>query len=802
MKKSFQSLALIFSAAAGIAGTAYYLLFRRPLPQRKGSLRLSGLEGTVDIRRDPWGVPHIYAASEHDLFFAQGFIHAEERLWQMEFNRRLVAGRVSEILGPVSIQLDRWMRTIGMRRVAEQEAAMEDCKARQILQAYAEGVNARIAQGRFPVEFNLLRFRPEPWVMADSLAWSKMMAWTLSVNWEAEILRAMLVEKIGPEKAAELEPGYFEEWPLVIPKGVDYSVIGAEALQKAAKARQTSGPGAVSGLGSNNWVLSGSRTASGKPLLANDMHLGLTAPAIWFENHLVCQELNVTGVSLPGIPGVIAGHNEHVAWGFTNGFPDVQDLYMEHLRRGEDDRVQYEYKTAWLEAEVHREIIQVRGQAPVTEEVVVTRHGPIINSLCLEDRPEQPLALRWTALEPSCMIHALYEMNRAGSCLAFREALRHWHTPVQNTVYADTQGNIGYSYPGKVPIRRKGDGRLPVPGWTGEYEWEGYIPFDELPHQYNPGQGFIATANNRVVGSECPHWLGFDCVTGNRAQRITELINQREKIDVEYIRRMHSDLVSAAARVVNGVLAELQTDDPELKAVLEEMQGWNGELGIASAAACVYEVFCLKALELILTPRLGKDLAMRYMGKGPTPVLAEGSIFAERSREFLQAVLANPTAAWFDLGKGEQRDDVVRLALRQTVDFLKDELGPAISDWQWGKLHTLTFMHVLGAQAPLNRIFNSGPFPIGGDGDTIWNTMATRFDLAKCQIVGPPFRMIVDFSDLSKSLGQLVPGQSGHPASPHYADNVQGWLHGEYHPILFRKDEIERATESQLRLEP
>ena len=274
------------------------------------------------------------------------------------------------------------------------------------------------------------------------------------------------------------------------------------------------------------------------------------------------------------------------------------------------------------------------------------------------------------------MMQALYDMNHAHTCIEFREALRHWYTPVQNTVYADTQGNIGYSYPGNIPIRRKGDGRVPVPGWTGEYEWAGYIPFEELPHQYNPAQGFIATANNRVVGSDYPYWLGYDFVTGNRARRITEFIAQQEKIDPAYIRRMQTDWISPAALEVKRVLVDLSTDDPELDNVLRHLQGWNGELGIQSAAASIYEVFCLKTLEIILTPRLGKDLTLRYMGKGPTPVLAEGSIFGERAREFLQSVLNAPHSPWFNLGGGENREDILRLALRQTVDFLKQKLGP------------------------------------------------------------------------------------------------------------------------------
>ena len=802
MKKQLKIVAVTLGAAAGLFGAAYYLLFRRPLPKHSGKIQVNGLTSSVEILRDQWGVPHIYAPNEQDVYFAQGYIHAEERLWQMEFNRRLVAGRVSELLGEPAINLDRWMRTLGMRNVATQEVELLDAQTRSTLEAYAAGVNARIQRGRLPLEFNLLRFKPEPWTIVDSIAWSKMMAWNLSVNWESEILRSMLIEKLGQEKAAELEPGYFEQWPLIFPPNVSYSKIGVSALDRSANAKKLSGPGATSGVGSNNWVISGKRTATGKPLLANDMHLGLTIPAIWFENHLSSGEMDITGVSFPGVPGIISGHNNFIAWGFTNGFPDVQDLYMEHLRKDSNDAWQYEYDGKWINASVRQEKIIVRGKPPVVEEVIATQHGPIINNMWVGEKPEQPLALRWTAYEPSRMMKALYDMNRAQSCEQLHAALRNWVVPVQNVVYADISGNIGYTYPGKIPLRRNGDGRLPVPGWISDYEWEGYIPFDELPHQFNPENGFIATANNRVVGEDYKYWLGYDFVTGNRAQRIVEMITATPAIDSAYIEKMHIDWVSTAAVEVNKFLKTILTDDPEINNVLEKMRAWDGSLAIDSSAASVYQVFCLKMLELMLTPKLGPDLTARYMGKGPTPVLAEGSIFAERSREFLQVQLQKASSPWFDLGNGENRDDLAKLALRQSIDFLKDSLGPSFENWGWGKIHTVTFPHVLGAVPALKPLFSRGPYPIGGDADTIWNTQSTRYNLAQEVLVGPPFRMIVDLGNLAASKSQLTPGQSGHPTSPHYADNINDWMSGKYHPVLFRFADVKDHAEARLTLLP
>ena len=795
------ALQAMLDAVRGLAILGRNRLLRQPRPVRKGRLRLKGLREPVEIIRDRWDVPHIYAKSREDVFFAQGYIHAQERLWQMDFNRRLTAGRLSEILGSDAVPLDRWMRVIGLRRVAEKGLFKPDEETQSILNSYCAGVNAFIANGSLPVEFLLLDCKPEAWSLFDAIAWTKMMAWDLSGNWDTEILRAHLIDRLGLGKAVELEPSYLQDWPRVVPPGVSYSCIGDVALQRAAEARRFTGPASQEGLGSNNWVLSGARTTTGKPLLANDMHLVMSIPAIWYENHLVGGDMNVTGISFPGVPGVIAGHNQRVAWGYTNGFSDVQDLYMEHLRRKEDGGVQYEFRGEWLEAEVIREEIKVRNAPPEHEEVIITRHGPILNSLAPDFSGEQPLALRWTALEADNLLTCIPHMNSARNCNEFREGLRNWSVPSQNVVSADVDGNIGYSLPGKLPMRAKGDGRVPVPGWTGEYEWLGYVPFEELPHQYNPPQGYVASANNRVAGDDYPHWIGYDHCTGNRAERIVELIETRDRLGVEDIRRMHVDQVSPAARRIAAHLSLLHCDDAELDGILEQMRTWDGTLAVDSPQAAVYEVFVRKIIRHLLDGKLG-DQAELYAGKGCTPVLREGNTMGEHSRAWLINILGNPASPWFDLGDGLTRDEHLRLVLRDTVDFLKTTCGPKIEDWAWGKLHSITFNHTLGSVKPLDRFFNRGPYPLGGDGETIWAGSATLFDLSDKSIVGPPFRMIADLSDWNKSLGMLVPGQSGHPASRSYDSSIQGWLKGEYHPMLFDREAVTGATEAVLALEP
>ena len=804
------ALSALSRTLAPLMGAGLGLLSRRRLPRQAGRLSLAGLQAPVEIIRDSWGVPHIYATNNHDLMFAQGFVHAQDRLWQMDFNRRLVSGRLAEVLGAVALPVDRWMRTIGMRRAAEQDVALISAGTRDELEAYAAGVSAYIAQGPLPVECALLRYQPEPWIVADTLSWINMMSWSLSVNWETEILRAQLIARLGKDLAAQLEVPYLDRWPLILPNGGGRRVDRDAALDSAEAARPFAGPPASAGLGSNNWVIAGSHTVSGKPLLANDMHLLLSAPAIWYENHLSDGTCNIAGVTFPGLPGVIAGHNSYVAWGFTNGFSDVEDLFIEHLRRTGNGRVQYEFRGGWLDAQVFNEEIRVKGGPSVVEEVVVTGHGPIINSLAAgELGAEQPLALRWTSLEPDSIIEGLRAINCARNCLELREAFRFWTAPVQNVVYADVEGNIGYTHAGKIPIRARGDGQVPAPGWTGEYEWTGYIPYDELPHLYNQPQGYIVTANNRVAQEGYHYFLGREYCQGDRAERITELLRARleQKIDVAYVQHMQFDQVSTSARFVARCLADLAPggaaeadgEDSDLAEAIALMRAWDGRLAPDSQAAAIYEVFMRRMLTTMLSPKLG-DLTVRYMGKGPTPVLAEASLYGERAFEWVQGILARPAAPWFDGAAG--RDAAMRAALRQALKYLQGALGSRREDWTWGRLHKLTFGHTLGRDGALGGFFNRGPYPIGGDGSTIWASGSSDHDLNSPHVVGPPFRFIADLGDLNNSLGLLAPGQSGNPASPHYADQVDAWFTGAYHPLLCERRAVEQAARATLWLEP
>ncbi len=809
-------------------------------PKLSGRLRVGGLVGDVEVLRDRWGVPHVYASSLSDLLFAQGFVHAQDRLWQMEFQRRLVAGRLAEILGPSVVPVDRATRTIGMYRVAEAEVGMLTATGRAEVEAYAAGVNACLVLQPLPVEFALLRYRPEPWKPADSLCWAKMMSWSLSVNWETELLRARLIEVLGSEMAAELEP--LMTGPIVMENGTAGPIDARGSNRSAARPGAThahapvesTGPSRVHGdpdaealrstggmPGSNNWVIAGSRTATGKPILANDMHLLMSAPAIWYEMHLVGthpdEGVDVTGVSLPGVPYVIAGHNGCVAWGFTNGFPDVEDLFIERLRRTATG-VEYEYRGTWWPAEVRREEIRVKGAATVVQEVIVTRHGPVINQLApglasapgQDGLPGEPLALRWTSLDPHLMVEALRAMNRARSCREFREATRGWIAPVQNMVCADTAGNIAYVFPGHVPVRGKGDGRVPVPGWTGEYDWTGWIPFEALPCRENPEAGFIVSANNRVVDERYPYYIGREFALGDRAERIAALIQANPKITVSDVRMIQLDQESLSLRELAGYVGALDAKEPELASLVTLVKGWDGRLSADSPAAAVLEVFGRLVQLVVMEAKLGRiafegddvPLLDRVMGKGPTPGIQEASFFYHRMWEWLYAVLPDAGAHWWDLGHGETREDVLRTALQRTYSYLVSRLGepdlPGYSNWGWGRLHMVTFGHMVGRAPALSQHFNRGPYPIGGDGNTVFATGGGLTLEASTAVVGPPFRFIADLSDLGRCYGLLAPGNSGRPDSPHYDDQIEAWFKGQYHPMLYRREDVQRGTRRRL----
>lgn len=812
MASWWQKTAAAVAGLAGLAGGAYYFFLRRPLPKTNGTLRLADLHEPVEIVTDRYGVPHIYAHNEDDLYLAQGYVHAQYRLWQMELNRRIGSGRLSEIFGELTIEADRFARRLGMHRSAAADVLTLTPHSVRILDAYTRGVNAFISSHRnnLPVEFTLLRLNPEPWQPSDTLQWGKMMGWNLGGNWETEIVRARLVAKLGPERAALLETGYEPEQPLIIPPGVAYAGANLGILEQYTALKQLSGFGLLGG--SNNWVVDGTMTTTGKPLLCNDPHLGQAAPSIWFECHLVAGDHDVVGASFPGVPGIIIGHNRHVAWGVTNAVSDVQDLYIEKFNP--ENPHQYEFMGRWQEAEVYREEITVRGrQEPIIEEVRVTCHGPILTSIQGQtsahngDQPtELPLALRWTGLEHHSIIDAIEKMALATNIDEFRSALRYWDVPAQNFVFADVQGNIGYLMAGAIPMRARGQALLPSPGWSGEYEWTGLIPFEELPQTTNPSQHFIVTANNRVIDDTYPYYITHEWLNGYRAQRIRDLLTSKGKLAPADMAQIQADQYSLPAEAIVPHILSVAPRTQLAVQVQEILRTWNHVLAPTSAGAAIFTTFLRKLEYIVFESILGDDeeLLKSYLGVGST-LLSITNGYTSRNKPMLIRLLNTQDESWFAnsaLPNGPRTwTEALLSAFEATLDELQEKLGHDPARWQYGQIHKMTYAHPLGRVKALERIFNRGPYPVGGDIDTV-NMGAVSPAEPETVITVPSFRQIANLANLAESLSMHAPGQSGHPGSKHYDDFIKPWLRVEHHPMLFDHEVIDEQAVGKLKLVP
>jgi len=811
-------VALVIILALVVVGGSF-VLTRQPFPQISGTVQAPGLKAPVTIIRDTWGVPHIYAQTVEDLFFAQGYVHAQDRFWQMEFWRRIGQGRLSEVLGSATLETDKFLRTLGMHRTAAKELELLNEEERTILNAYASGVNAYLTShaGQLGLEFTLLNsplvgadFTPEPWTPLNSLTWLKLMAWDLGGNMDTELLRVRLAEKLGPEAVNELLPPYPADRPVIVPGGVglqgrlmtddgpvNWRDVDTSPLDAIAQLRALLGAGGLSlrasDVGSNNWVVAGSRTASGKPLLANDPHLGIQMPSIWYEVGLHGGGFDVVGFSFAGVPGVILGHNARIAWGFTNAGPDVQDLYIEKINP--DNPNQYEYQGQWEDFQIVPETIRVRGRAePVVLNVRISRHGPLLSDV--DESLKQPLALRWTALEPGHVFRTLIGLNRAGNWDDFVRAGETFAAPSQNIVYADVDGNIGYLLPGQIPIRAKGDGLMPVPGWTGEYEWSGAIPYDQLPRVFNPPQGWIVTANNAITGPDYPYLIGSDYDFGYRAARIIQLLTAKDKLTVDDMAAIQLDAYALYAEEVMPYLQDLRTGDARADAALDRLRTWDLQEKRESVGATLFETIYIHLGRNLFQDELGPDLIRDYPNSGAL------------SRTVIARLLANPAAKWWDdvttPDQQETRDDILKRSVLDAVADLTQRLGEDMNSWTWGRLHTATFVNQsLGRSgiSVIEQIFNRGPFPADG-GSSIVNANGWSIETPFAVRSVPSMRAIYDLSNLSNSRAIHTTGQSGHPYHRHYDDFIPLWLNGQYHPQLWDRAEIERNAEGVLTLRP
>jgi len=784
-------LALIIGLAVLAAGGGW-LWLRGSLPSYSGKTSLIGLERPVTITRDRNAVPHVAAETFGDAFFALGYVHAQDRLWQMEFNRRIGAGRLAEILGERVLPMDRYMRTLGIYGLVGRNFSRLDEETRKALEAYARGVNAFLDArlGPLPPEFLIFGVKPEPWIPADSLVWIKLMALDLGGNMPAELQRARLMTRLSPAQIEELIPPYPGDAPVALPDlRALYQDLPLERMLATL-------PLPAPANGSNNWVVSGARSSTGKPILANDPHLGLTAPSVWYFARLSAPGLDVMGATLPGVPTVTLGRNKRIAWGFTNTGPDVQDLYVEKI--DPTDPTRYLAPDGPRAFETRREVIKVKGKPDEILTVRATRHGPVISDANARAREVagtgHVIALAWTALaEDDMTAQAGAKIIRAGNWSEFVAALRDFHAPQQNMVYADIEGNIGFYAPGRVPIRKAEHatkGLAPAPGWDAANDWQGFIPFEELPRAFNPASGALMTANHKIVPEGYKHFISREWTFPYRARRLEALLAEQRTHSVEGFKRMQNDIVSLFARDLLPLLLATPASGPETAKLQAMLRNWNGVMDANRAEPLVFYAWVRELAWAIYADELG-PLFGDYFEIRPT---------------FLQDVLARQSPWCDDMTTPavETCAERIRLALDQARDWLIKTHGDDPARWRWGEAHAARNEHrPLGRDPWLARIFDVR-VPAGGDGFTV---MQARHAIANAlkpfaMIHGPGLRAIYDLDDLDRSVFIHTTGQSGNPLSDRYRDFAKSWANGEYIAMSMRPSDIQPGALGTITLVP
>ncbi|KRV50008.1 penicillin amidase [Wenjunlia vitaminophila] len=893
-KKKFRRSRLILIGLAvllvvGVAGGSFWSVrtVRASFPQTTGQLELPGLSAPVDVKRDGKGVPQIYADTNEDLFMAQGFVQAQDRFWEMDVRRHITAGRLSEMFGDGQVENDALLRTLGWQRVAQQEydTKLSD-ETKRYLEAYTKGVNAYLS-GRSGSELSLEYavlgltndYRPERWTPVDSVAWLKAMAWDLRRNMQDEIDRSLMTTRLNLKQINQLYPAYpyARNEPIVSEGGVDpsteefdpeydpedgegddgsgYSSMTARAelatvADKLEELPSMLGPSG-SGIGSNSWVVAGEHTTTGKPLLANDPHLAPSIPSVWYQMGLHCRDLDddcdfdVAGFTFAGLPGVVIGHNGEIAWGFTNLGADVTDLYLEKVEGdtyvyGEDNR---RFTT-------RREKIVVADGKDRTITIRSTVHGPVVSdredelAQVGQDAPAPDAApdrkdgyavsLKWTALKPSKTMDAVFALNRATDWESFRKAARGFAVPSQNMIYADREGNIGYQAPGEVPVRGKDlDGRYPAPGWDPEADWQGTIPFDAMPYEYNPERGYIVTANQAVVDKDYPYLLTSDWGYGTRSQRINKMIQGKlkggGKISMDDMQSMQLDNSSEIAKLLVPYLLDIKIKSDYVRDAQDLLRDWDYQQDSDSAAAAYFNAVWRNLLQITFGQRMPKEVRPEGECLNVPPVKGAGPVDdlddeprlvrecgerdpdvaqpdgGDRWSEVVRKILPQEKNPWWNTAKESDdekttRDDVLRRAMRDARWEMTAKLGKDISTWSWGRLHKLQLRNqTLGTDAPgvVKWLFNRGPYQLGGGEAAVdatgWNA-AGGYDV----VWVPSMRMVVNLDDFDKSRWINLTGASGHAYHAHYNDQTALWQRGELLPWAFTKKAVDDATVDSL----
>ena len=812
-------LALVVVAL--VAGSLFVRqVARKALPDYNQAITLEGLREGVTVYRDQHAIPHIYAKNEHDLYMAVGYVMAQDRLWQMDLLRRVTMGRLSEIFGEDMVGADQLLRALRIPEKSERVLARTDPAARNAMVAFSLGVNQFIEKNRkkLPPEFTILGYKPEPWLPIHSANLVGYMAWDLSGSWNTEIVLHKLREVLDDEKFRQLLPNPAHHQTFVYP-AYDAATSGLltaplcppDAGMPVATADQpaTAGRDAFSGShetpisdqmfalldhanalremglevfsGSNSWVVSGNRTRSGKPLFANDMHLGFMAPGIWMQMQQVVEgQFRVSGVALPGQPMIIVGHNDHIAWGMTNLYVDEMDFYLETTAADKQD--QYLFNGVWTDMEVRREQIAVKGADTAERINRFTHRGPVISSF--RSVEGQAISMRWTGNEYSDEIRSIYLLNRASNWDEFRDALTTFIAISQNITYADVHGHIGMQTAGGVPIRKEGNGMMVAPGHTDQYDWLGLVPFEELPYEFNPEQGMVSAANNRTIGDTYPHLIGHWFDTPNRINRIREMLADIKKPDHYDFKRMMTDVHSPLARRATGDIVEIVDGAGDLteneQAAAERLRNWDYTYTTESVAASIFERFYLAFIRHVMADETG-DALFRELS----------SILI---RNMFDHVWSDRESSWvnnINTPQMETFEEVVTQSFTESVQWLEENLGSRADDWHWGRLHQLTIKHTMGSVDMLDRVFglNKGPYPIGGSFHTVGNNSYSfhqPFDV----VHGASQRHIFNLADWSDNHVRIPTGTSGIPASNYYLDQTEAFVRGDYYQKAWEKEEV------------
>jgi penicillin amidase len=842
-RRGILALSVLTLAAVASAGGWLWHVSRAVVPPLDGQIALPGLHAPVEVLFDRWGVPHVYARDADDAWMAAGYLQARDRLWKMELYRRAAAGRLSEIFGEITLPADRRFIALRLRRAAAAEWAAASPRVQRALERHAAGVNAfasRLGRWNRPLEFQLMGIAPEPWTPVDSLAIGKLMAWRLAENRRGELVRGALARKFGVTEANRLMGG-MPAWapsiveaanaaparPAVVQTTAD--VGGGESIAGSLRRGQSPRTGTVPawedarsaldaalppGLewlaltsraaGSNSWVIHGSRTASGRPLLANDPHLGIEMPSIWYEMHLVAADLDVAGVTIPGAPFVIIGHNQKIAWGLTNSGADVQDFYVEDV---DFARKRYRYAGGWEPLVIERREITVRGRSqPEPYDIVSTRHGPIV---ALENDWEEvpvfggaaapasrPLALRWDSVARGESAGAFEAINRAGSWQEFVDAVRRFGAPSQNFVYADVAGNIGYAMSGELPVRAAGDGSLPTPGWTGASEWIGAITPDRLPALLNPPSGRIVTANAEIDRG-WPGSMTRDWTAPFRTTRILAEIGDRTDLDMNAAMELQRDIRSPMADRLMDALERasqgpaMKRAEAEARTAVDRLRLWDRRVD-GRPVVTLYEAFVRALWRRTFADDLDAALFTAFTEYGLAEYYAG-----------VLPLIDDPDARWWDdiatVDRRERRDDILLLAAADALIELRKQFGDE-ANWSWERIHAAHFTHPLGAGGRvLGWFFSRGPVPVTGDS---WTVQKNSVDRRRPYGVGDvaSYRQVIDVGAWDNTRAVNTTGQSGHARSPHYFDQNPLWARGEYRPFPFSRAAVEQARVARLLL--